>query len=104
LWGDHCDYDVDFETDDYEHYSGVVKEDFGTSFGNIRLATSSVRGMDGAWNELDRMLCLLVEQKESGLPMTKEKELKIFGGPRGEHRHVLKMFTYQMEARIHKRK
>jgi hypothetical protein len=104
MWGDHCDFDIDYETYDHVHYYGYVKENLGDRYGQIRLATSSAMGTDGAWNEPNRMLRLLVEQNETGLPVTKEKELEIYGGPHGEHGEMLSKFMDQMEALGEKRK
>lgn len=62
IWGSHKDFDFDMETDDWEHYCCVVKEDRGLSFGPPLTMTSLCHGSERAWNELDRMLCLWAKQ------------------------------------------
>lgn len=89
IWGVDKVFDFDIETDDYEHYHYIVKEDRGLSFGPALTMTSSCNGPDGAEEELDRMLRIWARQVESGRPMTREESLEIFSGPNGNYRNVL---------------
>ena len=73
IWGDHCDYDVDFETDDHLTYWTCIKEDFGDRFGKIVFATPPVEGLYHPGDELDRILSSMVEHTEISLSGTKEK-------------------------------
>lgn len=98
IWGATKDFEFDLDTD-YEHYSCMVREDHGDSFGSHLAMTHECNGPDGAWNELDRMLALWAGQVESGRPMTKEQTLDIFAGPHGEHRNVINLFLNEKARR-----
>jgi hypothetical protein len=56
IWGAHCDYDFDVETDDWEWYSCVVKQDFGSSVGPPLIMTGLRPSEEAAWKELEKML------------------------------------------------
>jgi hypothetical protein len=99
IWGSHCDYDIDIETDDWENYSCIVKRDFGLSFGPPLTITSLCYGSEAAWAELERMLGLWAEQVLSGKPVTKDESLEIFGGSRGEHKKLLSKFLDVVEKK-----
>jgi hypothetical protein len=92
IWGADKEFDIDIETDDYEHYACVVKEDRGLSFSSPLTMTNFCNGPDRAWEELDRMLRTWARQVESGRPMTREECLEIFSGPNGRHRNFLEAF------------
>ncbi|OHF00792.1 hypothetical protein CORC01_03866 [Colletotrichum orchidophilum] len=99
IWGDHFEYDLDCETDDYIHFSYVVKRDFGTSFGPPLTMTGPCGSEEAAFKELDRMLGLWAAQVTRGTPMTREESLKIFGGPRGGQRWILNRVWDTLEKR-----
>ncbi|KAF2117873.1 hypothetical protein BDV96DRAFT_405626 [Lophiotrema nucula] len=71
IWGANKDFDFDVESDDYEFYFCYVREDFGDMFGRLLAATFSYRGLEGAWNELDRMLRHMARHVEQGESTTK---------------------------------
>jgi hypothetical protein len=89
IWGSNCEYHLNIETDDWVNYICFVKKDFGDSFGPPLTMTSACRSSEAAWAELDRMLELWARQVKRGTPMTKDENLEIFGGPKGEHKHLL---------------
>lgn len=97
IWGSDCEYDLDIETDDYEHYACLVKKDFGHSFGPPLTITSCCDSDEAAWEELDRMLRLMAAQVKRGTPMSEEERLQIFGGSTGQHRWLLKRVTDAIE-------
>merc|ERR1712098_197834 len=86
IWGDG-NYDLDLETDDWVAY-GVVKRDYGTSFGSP-LTMTGLYNSSGHWGELERMLDLWARQIRSGQPMTKAQSLEIFRGPNGRNKPIL---------------
>ncbi|KAF2793565.1 hypothetical protein K505DRAFT_375244 [Melanomma pulvis-pyrius CBS 109.77] len=92
IWGADKDFDLDIETDDYENYLCLVREDRGLSFGPVLTMTSLCYGPKEAWHELERMLYLWAKSVESGRPMTQEERLNIFSGPKGKHRKLLMEF------------
>ncbi|KAF2471452.1 uncharacterized protein BDR25DRAFT_368293 [Lindgomyces ingoldianus] len=92
IWGADKEFEFDIETDDYEHYQCIVREDYGLRFGSPLVIASARNGPNKAWDELDRMLRLWARQVESGRPMTREEQLEIFSGPHGEHKRVLEDF------------
>ncbi|KAI7977207.1 hypothetical protein EIK77_005412 [Talaromyces pinophilus] len=98
IWGPG-DYDIDVETDDWISYYAVVKRDYGTSFGSPLTITGICRSQDHAWRELDRMLGAWATQAQSGRPMTDDETLKIFGGPNGENKPLLKQFLTKMKEK-----
>lgn len=98
IWGPD-DYEIDTETDDYEKYQAFVKKDYGDSYGPLLTMTPICNSNDRAWNELERMLALWAVVAQSGQPMTKDQRLKIFGGPNGEHKHILQKFSAEAEKR-----
>ncbi|EGD95582.1 hypothetical protein TESG_03055 [Trichophyton tonsurans CBS 112818] len=89
IWG-KCDYDIDLETDDNTMYWAVVRKDFGTSFGPPLFVTSMCNSENHAFAELDRVLAIWSLQTQSGLPLTRDQELRIFGGPNGQNNPILK--------------
>jgi hypothetical protein len=91
IWGAEKDFELDIETDDYEYYSCLVREDRGDSFGPPLTMTSLCYGEDRAWDELDRMLSLWARQAD-GEEMTRKETLDIFSGPKGEHKYYLNAF------------
>lgn len=99
IWGNHCEYDLDLETDDYVNYACTVKRDFGTSFGPPLTMTSLCPSSEAAWAELDRMLELWARQVTRGTPMTKDEKLEIFGGWKGKHSKILSDFIDVLEER-----
>ncbi|EED18754.1 hypothetical protein TSTA_124730 [Talaromyces stipitatus ATCC 10500] len=96
IWGPG-DYDIDIESDDWETYYAVVKRDDGTSFGPPLTMTGVCQSEEHTWRELDRMLDVWARQIQSGQPMTKDKVLKIFGGPKGQSRAILKQYFAEAE-------
>ena len=56
VWGSYCDYDLEVDTDEYEHYWGWVRRDFGDSMGPLLLGTGPWRSEDATWDALDKML------------------------------------------------
>ncbi|KAH7109597.1 hypothetical protein B0J11DRAFT_586451 [Dendryphion nanum] len=99
IWGNNCEYDLDIETEDHISYICSVKKDFGTSFGPPLMITDVCPSSEAAWKELDRMLNLWAEQVKRGTPMTKEENLEIFGGRRGEQKMILSKFIDILEKR-----
>jgi hypothetical protein len=99
IWGKSYDYDLDIETDDYINYLCHVKKDFGESYGPLLMMTCLCRSSEAAWAELDRMLELCAEQVVRGTPMTDDKRLEIFGGPKGEHKNILTIFMNECRKR-----
>lgn len=99
IWGAHKYFDIDIETDDYEYYLCVVKEDHGLSFSPPMTMITLFYGGDRALDELDRMLRLWATQVEGGRPMSMEEQLEIFSGPRGEHRWVLEEFVKKVDEK-----
>lgn len=97
IWGSHYHYDFDIETDDYVHYYCYVKRDFGDSYGPPLTITCVCVSSDAAWAELDRMLELWAKQIRSGTPITRDVKLKIFGGPNGEYKSLLKKVWNEFE-------
>lgn len=98
IWGPG-DYDIDVKTDDWVYYQAAVCQDFGTFFGVPLTMTGLCRSYEHARDELDRMLRVWARQTQTGLPMTKEKVLEIFGGPGGNNRGTLEMFMDEKERR-----
>jgi hypothetical protein len=92
IWGGSTEYDLEFETDDYEYYVCLVRKDYGTSFGPPLLMTGICPSIEAAAREMDRMLLLMARAVKRGTPMTKDEELNIFGGRRGEYRNILSKF------------
>lgn len=99
IWGDHNDYDLDVETDDYVNYACYVKADYGLSFGPPLTATSLCPSEAAAWAELDRMLELWATQVKRGTPVTRDERLEVFGGQRGQHKRLLGIFADAVEKR-----
>ena len=99
IWGNDCEYDLDIETDDYVNYMCHVKKDFGDSFGPPLTMTSLCRSSEAAWAELDRMLELWAKQVKRGTPMTKDEQLEVFGGPKGEHKKLISQVIDAFEKR-----
>ena len=99
IWGNGYEFDLDIETEDYVTYICVVKIDFGESFGPPLMLTSGCPSSEAAWAELDRMLDLWAKQVQRGTPMTRDESLKIFGGPRGQHRQLLRKAMDAFERR-----
>lgn len=62
IWGADKAFDFDLETDDYEYYIAVVKEDCGTSFGPPLMLASSTNGPERAWDALDARLSSMARQ------------------------------------------
>ena len=91
IWG-KADYDIDIETDDWVSYVGIVKKDFGTAFGPPLTITGLCKSSEHVWKELDRMLGTWARHKQTGLPMTNDQKLDIFGGPYGQNRGILETF------------
>lgn len=89
IWGNDCDYELDVETDDHIDYYCLVRKDYGDLFGPCLTMTGLCRSSDAAWNELDRMLGLWAMQVQRGTPMTRDENLEIFGGSRGQHKYLL---------------
>ena len=52
-----------------------------------------------AWRELDRMLSTWASQVQTGRPMTRDKKLEIFGGPKGQSKAALTQFLSLLEKR-----
>jgi hypothetical protein len=96
IWGDG-DYDIDIDNEWCTTYWASVKKDFGLSFGPPLIMTGICDSQDHAMRELDRMLFDWARQIRSGQPMTDNQSLKIFGGPRGENKPILKQFIALME-------
>jgi hypothetical protein len=97
IWGDG-DYDLDNQTDDHLNWQCLVQRDLGLSYEPLTM-TALCNSPERAWRELDRMLGAWARQVQSGLPMTKAKELEIFSGPGGRHRYVLEQFLNELERR-----
>lgn len=98
IWGANKTFDITIESDDYYYYACYVREDQGLDFGPFLTATTTCKGQNAAWHELERMLHLWAKQKGSNRPMTQEERLNIFSGPRGEFRELLKTFLKHKEA------
>ena len=99
IWGDHDDYDLDMETDNWEEYACLVRKDYGLSLGPPLTMTQSCGSENAAWAELDRMLRIWAGQVQRGTPMTKQEYSEIFGGPRGELRNLVSDFIELGEKR-----
>jgi hypothetical protein len=99
IWGSDSDYDLEIETDDWEFYSCHVRKDFGDSYGAPLTMTSLCPSSEAAWNELDRMLALLAKQDVHGTPTTKNENLEIFGGRKGQFKNTLSRFIDEKELR-----
>jgi hypothetical protein len=63
LWGDHCDYDIDYETDDYLSYYTYIKEDFGDRYGKLVWANLAGMSLERAGKDLERHLERMVREK-----------------------------------------
>ena len=63
------------------------------------MMTSPCHSSEAAWAELDRMLELWAKQVKRGMPMTKDENLEIFGGSKGEHKKLLSKFMDVFEKR-----
>jgi len=87
IWGPG-NYSLDIATDDYEWYQIIISDDLGDSI-RTKAMTPLCNGEDKAWAEAARMLTLMAECARSGVPMSREKRVEIFSGPRGEHRVVI---------------
>jgi len=98
IWGNY-DYDIESESDDWLHYMCHVKKDFGDSFGPPLVMTSLCYTSEGAYAELDRMLELWAKQVKRRTPMTKDENLEIFGGSKGEHKKLLGKVMDELEMR-----
>jgi hypothetical protein len=59
--------------------------------------TGFCNSREKAWNELDRMLDVWARQEQSGVLMTKNQRLEIFGRPNGRNKAVLEMFMAKLE-------
>lgn len=64
IWGADKDFDLDIETDDWEHYVCYVREDLTFSLGPI-LAMEMGDGPDRPWIELERKLGLCARDAEA---------------------------------------
>ncbi|KAJ0419724.1 hypothetical protein BJY00DRAFT_313645 [Aspergillus carlsbadensis] len=98
IWGKGS-YDLEVEADDWETWWALVRRDYGSSYGGPLTMTGICSSEDDAWAELDRMLTVWAQQVQSGEPMTEDKGLEIFGGPRGEHKSVLRQFWGELRRR-----
>ena len=98
IWGEY-EYDLDLETDG-DHYSYVVRKDYGTSLGHPLTITGVCNSSGQAGKELERMLKAWADQVQSGEPMTKAQSLEIFGGPNGQSKRVLSQFWDVRERRM----
>jgi hypothetical protein len=100
IWGvSENGFELDVETDDWETYFAMVRKDNGDSFGPPLTMTGACRSQDEAYKELERMLKTWASQEGSGAPMTREQGLGIFGGRRGEHRPILKLWMDKFEQK-----
>ena len=61
--------------------------------------TSLCPSKEAALAEIDRMLELWAKQAKRGTPMTKDEQLNIFGGRKGEHKIILNKFIDELERR-----
>jgi hypothetical protein len=95
IWGDHCDYAIMNDTDDYVQWYGCVNEVFRAQHDEVRygktvLTTRLVTGSGRAANELYVMLCSMFEQKEHDWPSTIRKDHQSCNGSYGgEHAGML---------------
>jgi len=64
IWGP-MDFIIEYETDDYEYYAYLVKEDRGLSFGPPLTMTTLCEGQNEALHELERKLYLWAKRVES---------------------------------------
>jgi hypothetical protein len=88
IWGAHCAYDFDVETDDWVKYVCILKKDFGSSIGSPLTMTGLCPSEEAAWDELDRMLKLWADSVVRATPMSKHEKLNIFGGRSGEGKKI----------------
>jgi hypothetical protein len=98
IWGKGT-YDLELEADDWETWWALVRRDYGSSYGGPLTMTGICSSEDDAWAELDRMLTVWAKQVQSGEPMTEDKGLEIFGGPRGEHKSHIRQFWGELRRR-----
>ena len=78
---------------------GIIKKDFGDSYGPVLTMTGLCHSREKAYRELDRMLKIWAGQVKIGQPMTKEQDLEVFGGPNGRNRRVLEIFQAELDKR-----
>ena len=74
----------------YPNYFQVfIKNDYGNSFGPQLDAAGVGRTVEEAWVDLDKMLSLWVEKKQSGSLLNQEGHPKIFYGENWDHQFKL---------------
>lgn len=74
IQGSNAEYNLDFETDNYENYVCIVKRDHETSYGPPLETTSLCPWMEADTAEMDRMLSLTGNMVKRGTPMTKGED------------------------------
>lgn len=65
IWGADRIFDIEVEEIDEGSYLIFVREDRGTSFGNILLTMGCIKGYARTWNELERHVAELARAKET---------------------------------------
>ncbi|KPI35835.1 uncharacterized protein AB675_11087 [Cyphellophora attinorum] len=64
IWGSHCDYDIEYETDDNESYYTFIREDLIFDYGKqVWSNYAPVRGIDRAGREMERHLERMVREQ-----------------------------------------
>lgn len=65
IWGSDRDFGIEAEGVDDGTYFIFVREDRGTSFGNILLTVGCIKGYARTWNELERHVAEPARVKET---------------------------------------
>lgn len=82
IWGADRTYDIEAEEQLDEYYFIFVREDRGTSFGNMLAAAGIFRGYAHAWNELERYVARLAQAVETEGWVPKVQPLDVDAYPR----------------------
>ncbi|KAA8565169.1 hypothetical protein EYC84_010909 [Monilinia fructicola] len=101
VWSDG-DYELDVETDDYECWQGMVRKDYGNALGGLLTMTPLCDLEENAWAHLGMMWRAFAGQEQSGRALTKEQNLRIFGGSRRQGIWALESFVEKGEGVVSK--
>lgn len=85
IWGADRSYYIEDEEHDDDYYLMSVREDRGTSFGNVLTTLYLIKGHARAWNELEKHVARLAKAVETEGWVPKVKPLDVAAYPSMMH-------------------